>query len=447
VTNNPPLPRELLELVFDNVENGIYLVDGEGLTIRVNRTFEEMSGISNSELAGRNLRDLVGPGNYFSASASLLVLERKKPITVTYSTKTGRRLLVKGRPIFNKRGEVSYVINTIWDLTVVQYSKQIDADTARTQILNEQDIITSSERMASIIDLALRVAKTDSSILLSGESGVGKSLLAKLIHRASERKHYPLLHLNCAAIPENLLEAELFGYEGGAFTGADRKGKPGLFEMADGGTLLLDEIGELPFHLQSKLLGVIQERTYFKVGGRTPQSVDVRLIAATNRDLAALVAAKGFREDLYYRLNVVPLHLPPLRERREDIPLLIQYFADEYNRKYQRYIRFSDELIQQMSMLPWKGNIRELENVVERLIVTSKGTTLDNLDVLLQPGSKPGQDMQSLSDLVQAYEDEILNEAWRRHGTTRRLAKALGISQATAARKLKSLKTRIGRMP
>jgi PAS domain S-box-containing protein/TyrR family helix-turn-helix protein len=447
VTNNPPLPRELLELVFDNVENGIYLVDGDGLTIRVNRTFEEMSGISNAELAGRNLKELVGPGNYFSASASLLVLERKKPITVTYSTRTGRRLLVKGRPIFNKKGEVRYVINTVWDLTVVQYSKQIDADTARTQILNEQDIITSSERMARIIDLALRVAKTDSSILLSGESGVGKSLLAKLIHRASERKNHPLLHLNCAAIPENLLEAELFGYEGGAFTGADRKGKPGLFEMADGGTLLLDEIGELPFHLQSKLLGVIQERTYFKVGGRTPQSVDVRLIAATNRDLAALVAAKGFREDLYYRLNVVPLHLPPLRERREDIPLLIQYFADEYNRKYQRYIRFSDQLIQQMSMLPWKGNIRELENVVERLIVTSKGTTLDSLDVLLQPGSKPGQDSQSLSDLVQAYEDEILNDAWRRHGTTRRLARALGISQATAARKLKNLKTRLGRMP
>lgn len=441
----PPLDRELLELVFDHVENGIYLVDGQGVTIRVNRTFEEMSGISNQELAGKNLKDLVGPGNYFSASASLLVLERKQPITVTYSTKTGRRLLVKGKPIFDKKGEIRYVINTIWDLTVVQYSKPIDADTARTQLLNEQDIITSSERMAGIIDLALRVAKTDSSILLSGESGVGKSLLAKLIHQASERKQHPLLHLNCAAIPENLLEAELFGYEGGAFTGADRKGKPGLLEMADGGTLLLDEIGELPFHLQSKLLGVIQERSYFKVGGRTPQHVDVRLIAATNRDLAALVAAKGFREDLYYRLNVVPLHLPPLRERREDIPLLIQYFADQYNRKYQRYLRFSDQLIQQMSMLPWKGNIRELENVVERLIVTSKGTLLDNLDALLQPGSKPGHEMQSLNELVQAYEDEILTDAWRRHGTTRRLARALGLSQATAARKLKSLKARLGR--
>jgi PAS domain S-box-containing protein/TyrR family helix-turn-helix protein len=439
------LDKELLELVFDHVENGIYLVDGKGITIRVNRTFEEMSGFTNAELVGRSLYDLVGPDNYFTGSASLLVLERKVPVTATYSTKTGRKLLVKGKPIFDSKGNIRYIINTIWDLTVVQYSKSIDADTARTQILNEQDIITSSGRMTSTIDLALRVAKTDSTILLSGESGVGKNLLARLIHQASDRKQRPLLQINCAAIPENLLEAELFGYEGGAFTGADRKGRAGLFEMADGGTLLLDEIGELPLHLQSKLLGVIQDRTFFRIGGRTPLTVDVRLIAATNRDLAALVASGGFREDLYYRLYVVPLHIPPLRERREDIPLLIKYFADQYNRKYHSYKRFSEQLIQQMSVLPWRGNIRELENVVERLIVTSKGNTLNDLDTLLQPGSKPGQERQGLPDLVQAYEDEILTDAWRRHGTTRRLAKALGISQATAARKLKNLKARLGR--
>ncbi len=439
------LDKELLELVFDHVENGIYLVDGKGITIRVNRTFEEMSGFTNAELVGRSLYDLVGPDNYFTGSASLLVLERKVPVTATYSTKTGRKLLVKGKPIFDSKGNIRYIINTIWDLTVVQYSKSIDADTARTQILNEQDIITSSGRMTSTIDLALRVAKTDSTILLSGESGVGKNLLARLIHQASDRKQRPLLQINCAAIPENLLEAELFGYEGGAFTGADRKGRAGLFEMADGGTLLLDEIGELPLHLQSKLLGVIQDRTFFRIGGRTPLSVDVRLIAATNRDLAALVASGGFRDDLYYRLYVVPLHIPPLRERREDIPLLIKYFADQYNRKYHSYKRFSEQLIQQMSVLPWRGNIRELENVVERLIVTSKGNTLNDLDTLLQPGSKPGQERQGLPDLVQAYEDEILTDAWRRHGTTRRLAKALGISQATAARKLKNLKARLGR--
>lgn len=443
----PPLDRTLLELVFDHVENGIYLVDGRGVTIRVNRSFEEMSGITNQELVGKNLKDLVGPDNLFSGSASLLVLERRVPVTATYSTKTGRKLLVRGKPLFDRQGNISYIINTVWDLTVVQYSKTIDADTARSQILVEEDIITASERMTAIIDLALRVAKTDSTILLSGESGVGKGLLARLIHRASERKHQPLLQINCAAIPENLLESELFGYEPGAFTGADRKGKEGLLDHADDGTLFLDEIGDLPLHLQAKLLGVLQDQTFFRIGGREPHTVDVRLIAASNRDLAALVATRRFREDLYYRLNVVPIHLPPLRERREDIPLLIDYFADYFNRKYQSYKRISPKAVQQLSMLPWKGNIRELENAVERLLVTSRQDSIDSLEQLRIPDLNSGGKDRVLQDLLQTYEDEILLDAMQRLGTTRKVAGALGISQATAARKLKDLRQRTGRGP
>jgi PAS domain S-box-containing protein len=440
LTLTSDLDKELLELVFDHVDNGIYLVDGQGVTIRVNRTFEEMSGFSNAELAGRNLADLVGPDNYFTGSASLLVLERKVPVTVTYSTKSGRKLLVKGKPLFDRKGNIRYIINTIWDLTFVQYNKPIDADTARSQMLIEEDIITSSERMTNIIDLALRVAKTDSTILLSGESGVGKGLLAKLVHRASERKQHPLLQINCAAIPENLLEAELFGYEAGAFTGADRKGKEGLLQHADGGTLFLDEIGDLPMHLQAKLLNVLQDQTFLKIGGRAPQHVNVRLIAASNRDLAALVAAGGFREDLYYRLNVVPIHLPPLRERREDIPLLIEYFTDHYNRKYHSYKKITPRVLQQMSMLPWKGNIRELENTVERLVVTSRSNVIDNLDAQSTTAHEQGNAPRRLQDLLLAYENEILLNSVQRLGTTRKVAKALGISQATAARKLKELR-------
>jgi PAS domain S-box-containing protein len=365
------MDQKLLEIIFDHVANGIYIVDGKGVTIRVNKPFEEMSGFTNEELVGRSLYDLVGPDNYFSGSASLLVIEKKMPVTATYSTRTGRKLLVKGRPIFDDKGDIRYIINTIWDLTVVQYSKKVDADTARNQMLNEEDIVTCSQDMSDVIDLAIRVAGTDSTILLTGESGVGKSLLAKVIHRASERKNKQLLQINCAAIPESLLEAELFGYESGAFTGADRKGKAGLFEQADGGTIFLDEITEIPLHLQSKLLGVIQDKAFHKIGGRGDQSVDVRIIAATNRDLAAQVALGRFREDLYYRLNVVPVQIPPLRERREDIPLLVRYFTDHYNRRYNSYKRFSESLIEKMASLPWKGNIRELENVVERMIVTS----------------------------------------------------------------------------
>lgn len=434
--------QELLEIVFDNVANGIYIVDSKGVTIRVNKTFEEMSGFSNEELAGRSLYDLVGPDNYFSGSASILVIEKKIPVTATYSTRTGRKLLVKGRPVLDDNNEIRYIINTIWDLTVVQYSKKIDADTARTQMLNEEDIVTCSQNMNDLIDLALRVAGTDSTILLTGESGVGKSLLAKLIHRASERKHKPLLQINCAAIPESLLEAELFGYESGAFTGADRKGKAGLFEQGDGGTIFLDEITEIPLHLQSKLLGVIQDKAFHKIGGRGERSVDVRIIAATNRDLAAQVALARFREDLYYRLNVVPVQIPPLRERRDDIPLLIRYFTDHYNRRYNSYKRFTDRLIEEMASLPWKGNIRELENVVERMIVTSTASEINSLGQYGGNTRLDGGQSKTLVDLLQDYEDTLLIQAQKEYGSTRKIATRLGLSQATVARKLKRLRER-----
>jgi len=441
------LDSELFEIVFNNVYNGIYIVDGKGVTIRVNRTFEEMSGISNDEIAGRSLYDLVGEDNYFSGSASLIVLERKAPVTATYSTSTNRKLLVKGRPIFDDAGEIRYIINTIWDLTVVHYNKEIDSDTARDQLLVEEDIITCSDRMMNVIDLALRVAGTSSTILLTGESGVGKSLLAKMVHRTSDRKEKPILQINCAAIPESLIESELFGYEGGSFTGADRKGKPGLFEMADGGTVFLDEVSELPLHIQTKLLGVIQDKEFYKVGGRKVHSVDVRLIAATNRDLGQQVAQGLFREDLYYRLNVVPLQLPPLRERREDIPVLINHFVDKYNRKYNNYKRLSESLIQHLTVQPWPGNIRELENAVERIIVTTPGEYI-TLDQVLPGGDKKGyRDGRSLKEMLAEAEVEILLQAMRRHRTTREVAAALGISQASAARKMKEARERLERRP
>ncbi len=434
------MDTKLLEIVFDNLYNGIYIVDGKGVTIGVNKTFEEMSGFSNEELAGRSLYDLVGKDNYFSGSASLLVLERKCPVTATYSTSTNRKFLVKGRPIFNQQGEIEYIINTIWDLTVVQYSQQIDADTARNQLLSEDDLVTCSEKMTAVIDLALRVAATDSTILLTGESGVGKSLLAKTIHRSSERKQKALMQINCAAIPENLIESELFGYESGAFTGADSKGKVGLLEMARGGTVFLDEISELPLHLQSKLLGVIQDKEFYRVGGREVQRVDIRLIAATNKNLADLVSEGKFREDLYYRLNVVPISLPPLRERREDIPTLIQHFTEKYNRKYNSYKKFAESLINQMVGMAWKGNIRELENVVERSIVTTAGDYISWEKVQIPGMEKAIPSGIGLKELLAEREREILLHARDQYRTTRRIASALGISQANAARKLKTIK-------
>jgi len=434
------MDKKLLELVFDNLYNGIYVVDGQGVTIGVNKTFEEMSGFTNKELAGRSLYELVGKDNYFSGSASLLVLERKRPVTATYSTSTNRKFLVKGRPIFNDQGDIEYIINTIWDLTVVQYSQPIDADTARNQLLSEDDLITCSDKMMAVVDLALRVAATDSTILLTGESGVGKSLLAKTVHRSSERKNKPLLQINCAAIPESLIESELFGYESGAFTGADSKGKAGLFEMAEGGTVFLDEISELPLHLQSKLLGAIQDKEFYRVGGRQLQRVDFRLIAATNKNLVQLVSEGKFREDLYYRLNVVPISLPPLRERREDIPTLIQHFTDKYNRKYNSYKKFSENLINQLVGMPWKGNIRELENTVERSIVTTPGNSITWEKVQIPGMEKIIPSGLGLKAILAEREEEILLQAEEQYKTTRRIAAVLGISQASVARKLKIIK-------
>ncbi|MBE0598493.1 MAG: sigma 54-interacting transcriptional regulator [Desulfuromonadales bacterium] len=430
------MDQELLEIVFDNVYNGIYIVDGRGITLAVNRTFEEMSGIRGEELVGRSLYELVGKDNYFTGSASLLVIERKAPVTATYSTSTGRKLLVKGRPIFDGRGEIRYIVNTIWDLTVVQYQQTIDDDTARDHLVAEEDLIACSDAMRQVIDVALRVAPSDSTLLITGETGVGKSLLARLIHRASSRREKPLMQINCAAIPEALLESELFGYEAGAFTGADRKGKPGLFELADSGTVFLDEIAEIPLHTQAKLLGVLQDREYYRIGGRKITSIDVRLIAATNRDLARLVAEGRFRADLFYRLDVVPLQIPPLRDRRDDIPALIDFFLAKHNRRHQTYRIFSRKTMDYLTSLPWPGNIRELENAVERLVVTAG----DDADGTVPAAEEPMVNSAgSLKMQLQEYERKVLLQARRRYGSTRRMATALGISQASTVRKLQRL--------
>ena len=237
-----------------------------------------------------------------------------------------------------------------------------------------------------------------------------------------------------------MIEAELFGYEAGAFTGADIKGKLGLLDMAQEGTVFLDEISELPLHLQSKLLGVIQDKEFYRVGGRQIQKVDIRLITATNKNLAELVDEGKFREDLYYRLNVVPINLPPLRERKEDIPPLIQHFTDKYNRKYNSYKKFSKDLINQMVGMTWKGNIRELENVVERSIVTTSGNSINCEKVQIPGLEKKIPSGVGLKELLAQHEEEILLHAQEQYQTTRRIAAALGISQASAARKLKIIK-------
>lgn len=434
------LNPELLKLVLNNLYNGVYLVGADGKTIWVNKTFEEMSGFKNEDLEGKTLYELVNDYKYFSGSASILVIENKKPATVTYRTSKGKNFLVKGRPVFDDLGNLIYVVNTIWDLTAINYTEKIDNDTLREYIIKEYDIITTSQCMQEVIDTAIKVAPTSANILITGESGVGKSLLANIIHKMSSRKNRRLLKINCAAIPESLMESELFGYEPGAFTGAQTKGKTGLVEAAEGGTLFLDEISELPLNLQAKILTLIQEKEYVKVGGTKSIRCDVRIIAATNKNLYNLVTKGLFREDLYYRLNVIPLLIPPLRERVEDIPVLADYFLKKNNEKYKTYKYISQNVMEYFKSKPWQGNVRELENTVERLVLTTKTNNITIKDLKGIFADTPADENFDFNLKIQEFEKSLLLKASKEFRTTREIAKHLNISQTKVVRLINKYK-------
>lgn len=437
---NNKLNVEQLELILDNLFNGVYLADGEGKTLYVNKTFEQMAGIPFEEIKGKNLHDLVYKQKYFTGSATLIVLQTKREATATYRTITNKNFLVKGKPIFNEKGEIIYVVNTIWDLTNIIYNSTIDLDTVRNFKLDQQNLISSNKRINEIINIAIKIAPTDCTILITGETGVGKSLIAEVIHKLSTRKNGPFIKINCGAIPENLIESELFGYEPGSFTGASSKGKKGLIEIANGGTIFLDEISELPYNTQSKLLTFIQDKEFIKVGGQKHLKADVRIISASNKDLYTLSKEGKFREDLFYRLNVVSLHIPPLRERIEDIPLLTKYFLEKYNLKYKYNKMIAYDVIEYFTKSHWEGNIRELENVIERLILLSKTDliTIDDLNKIeFNLTMKDVHKSGNLISTLNSIEKQILLNEKKSGKTTREIAKSLGISQSKVVRLFK----------
>jgi transcriptional regulator with PAS, ATPase and Fis domain len=308
----------------------------------------------------------------------------------------------------------------------------------RLQNLRVEGIVLRSETMQRIATLAARVAKVDATVLITGQSGVGKDVIAQLIHKESARAQGPMIKINCGALPRDLLESELFGYEPGAFTGAHRQGKTGLIELASHGTLFLDEIGDMPLELQVKLLQVLQDRVIVRLGGTRAIPVDVRVIAATNRDLKAMVAERTFRDDLFYRLNVVPIAIPPLTERRDDIAPLVMHFVDEFNTKYQVRRTMSEQAMALLIACDWPGNVRELRNVVERVIVTCECDLIgpEFLDCVLPPElmeNQPG----TFREQVERFERRLVEDAMREYGNTRDVARALGLSQSSVVRKLR----------
>jgi transcriptional regulator with PAS, ATPase and Fis domain len=320
-------------------------------------------------------------------------------------------------------------------------------DCANSKVFCE--IIFQSKTMRNLVEFAERVATVDSTVLISGESGTGKGLFARHIHKVSRRKDGPFLAINCAAIPENLLESELFGYATGAFTGADRKGKKGLIELAIGGTLFLDEITELSPHLQAKILQVIQEHQFIPVGGTKFKSADIRVLSATNCELSEMVRSGKFRKDLYYRLNVIEINIPPLRERPEDVIPLVYYSIEKCNKKYSVSRDISKEALDTLCRYSWPGNVRELENLIERLVVTVREHEIKSyhLPILVkqEPDSAGGSVLLTLDPscfnlqssfeaIMEEVERELIVRAYQRLASSRRVAEALNISQTKASR-------------
>ncbi len=442
-----------LDAILEWSHDGIWIMDGKGVTLRVSKSWEDFAGIKREHLIGRSVYDIVREG-YYSDSAAIHVMQELKPVSIIYETRTGRRALVTGNPVFNEDGSIWRIVSNIRDVTELLSIKeelektqgvaqrfQEEIRLLREQQLQSDGVVIRSCAMTDMVNLAGRAAQADATILITGDSGTGKEVIARLIHKLSKRSEGPYIKINCGAIPEALLESELFGYEGGSFTGARRQGKPGLFEMAEGGTLFLDEIGEMPLQLQSKLLLAIQDRQIYRVGGTAPLDLNVRIVAATNRDLKKMVLDGQFRGDLYYRLNVVPLAIPPLRERKEDIIPLAFHFLDRFNKKYNLNKRYAPRVVELMAAYSWPGNVRELENLTERLIVTSPGEEIDDKQLpedfkreIEVTGAVTGE-LTTLKKATENLEKLLLKQALERYGTTRKAAVALGVAQPTVVRK------------
>lgn len=426
--------------VLDYSSDEIYVLNNELQIIYVNKVCERHYGLKPNEVIGQHNEIFLEKG-YWTPSIVPIVLNQKKQVTIEQTTHTGKELITTAVPILNPSNhEVDLIFITARQKNyVIHYQQSNEKNDA--QNVNESfsnSFITNDEKMDKIIRFCKKIAPLDTNVLIQGESGTGKGVLANYIHQISHRKNGSFLAVNCAAIPEDLLESELFGYSQGAFTGAMKNGKIGLLETANKGTIFLDEIGEISPRFQAKLLQVIQERSFFPVGGRELRKVDVRIITATNRDLIEMVRNNQFREDLYYRFNVIDVHIPPLRERKEDIVLLTNYFLDKFNKKYQLNCSISDEVLSVLTSYSWPGNVRQLENTMERLVVTSDSIIqLEDLpDPIFQTTHQHSvsSEVCSLDKALEEIEKNLIISSYQKHKSSRKVAKDLSISQTKATK-------------
>jgi len=439
--------RVLMDLkdVFEYAFDEIFVTDEQGIVVRVNSTCERHYQLAAEELVGKHVKELQKDGIFYP-SATLEVIEKKRPIELVQTTKSGEYLHVRTRPVFDDEGNLRRVISYSRDLTelyqlrqkVEEMDNQLKTYKKELRETYEHEgLIFKSLAMQKIVDTIKKVSVVDSTVLVLGETGVGKSRLVRHLHEVSHRKNESFYEINCAALPTNLIESELFGYSGGSFTGANREGKKGLLESAHKGTLFLDEIGEMPIEIQAKLLQVLQEKTFRPIGGRELKKVDVRIVAATNRDLSEMVKQGTFRKDLYYRLNVIPIAIPPLRERTEDVLPLIYHYLQHFNKKYGRDVKLAPSTLQMFVGYPWEGNNREIENVIERIVITVDDVvTVEDLPLSMQEAAVE-QSGQSLYKMLEEVERNIILKAYKTYGSSYKVAEFLQISQSAATRKIK----------
>lgn len=445
--------KEELETIIESSYDGIVVTDEVGKILKVNSAWVKMIGyeeMAHEELVlGMEEKGIIFP------SATLLALQEKRRVSFIQNSANGKKFLATGTPIFDNQGNINKVVTNIRDIDELNKLRKQIEETMKLEKyhsrdkrldrleFNSENIVANSIEFGKILQTASNVAGVDSTVLVLGESGVGKEVVANFIHKLSKRKDKSFIKINCGAIPENLIESELFGYETGAFTGANRKGKHGLIELAHEGTLFLDEIGDLPLNLQVKLLRAIQEKKLIRLGGVVERDVDVRIIAATNRNLKKMIAKGQFRADLYYRLNVVPLEIPPLRKRKSDIMPLSYHFISLFNEKYGCNKDITSSVEKILLNYSWPGNIRELENIIERLIVTTKDDLIDEKDLpifLLEDDDLCEkvklEGILPLKEATEILEKKLIENAYKKYDTTYEMAKALGVNQSTVVRKI-----------
>ncbi|HBH3574514.1 sigma 54-interacting transcriptional regulator [Clostridioides difficile] len=466
------LDLEFYQKILEASHDEICVSDDKGIIIYCNKAFEENYGLKKEDILGKNVSFLEDSG-YSTKSPIPIVLKTKTKFSLEQDTQTGKKLIITATPIFDENGNLEFTVENCRDITELNNIKNKLEDTKkqvkkyksevetlyRTALRIEDTVIMDGIVMRPIINTVNHVSKTDVSVLLLGESGTGKSSLARYIHHNSNRSNGPFITINCATISPQLLESELFGYTSGAFTGASTKGKVGLVELANGGTLFLDEIGDIPQNLQAKFLQLIQDRTFTPVGSLKNKKVDIRIISATNADLVSKVKEKKFREDLYYRLNVIEIKLPPLRERRDNLVEIIKYYFNRYSSDFNLNKTISKEAMDAIANYGFPGNIRELQNIIQKILLTCTDNhiTIDDLPniltknihitnngnrthisqinkVIVSDSKSTNYKNKNFDTLIKEYEKNIILDAYEKFGSSYKVAKHLEISQSKANR-------------